>query len=374
MKKVLIVVFALCFLLTLSVAGCNAGAPGSPSPGTPGSQAPSLSPANSATAGKGEVYVYNWGGPYMDVGIFKDFEKQTGIKVNYSEFQTNEEMYSILKSGGALYDVIIPSDYMISRLISEGMLEELDFSNIPNYNFIDENYKNLEYDPDGKYSVAYMVGTICLIYNSAMIEEDITSWSALFDSNYSGQILMFDNPRDAVGITLKYLGYSPNTVNEDEIREAFALLSEQKPLLQAYVMDQIFDKLESGEAAIGPYYAGDFLEMRENNEDLVFVRPEEGSNVFVDAMCIPKGAKNKTNAELFINFMCSTDAGIANMAITRYASANYEAAEKFSAGMDPEDREIVFASDETLANCEVFTNLPDDILALYTSLWVELKR
>ena len=348
MKKAIIAIIALGILLTSTAAGCSK-APG------------------------GEVNVYNWG-EYIDEGIFRDFQRETGIKVNYTEFQTNEQMYSILKSGSATYDVIVPSDYMISRMIGEGMLAELDFSNIPNYNLIDSAYKNLEYDPTGKYSVAYMTGTVGLIYNSAIITDEITSWGAMFDSRYSGQILMFDNPRDALGIALKYLGYSQNTTSETEIRDAYDILVKQVPFLQAYVMDQIFDKLEAGEAAIGPYYAGDYLIMRESNEDLVFVRPEEGSNKFVDAMCIPAGAKNKTNAEIFINYMCRTDICLANMEVTSYASANYEAAAQFGEDMDPEDYEIMFASPETLANCEVFTNLPQETLALYDQLWIELKK
>ena len=322
----------------------------------------------------GEVNVYNWGGPYIDDSFFKAFQKETGIKVNYSEYQTNEEMYSIMKSGSAVYDVVIPSDYMISRLISEGMLEELDFANIPNYSLIDGKYKNLEYDPAGKYSVAYMTGTVGLIYNTTMIEEDITSWAALFDSKYAGQILMFDNPRDAFGIALKYLGYSQNSTSEKEIREAYELLLQQKKILQAYVMDQIMEKLESGEAAIGPYYAGDYLIMLENNPDLAFVRPVEGSNAFVDAMCVPKGAKNKTNAELFINYMCRTDISVLNMDEIGYASANYKAAEEYAEDLDPEEIEIMFASEEVLVTCDVFTNLPPEILALYSDLWVEVKR
>ena len=364
MKKILIVFISLCLLLVMGVSGCNTrSGPGS-SPGA----------TNTKPDSKGEVYVYNWGGPYMDTSLFKDFEEETGIKVNYSEFQSNEELYSILKSGAALYDVIIPSDYMISRLISEGMLEKLDFSNIPNFSLIDDNYKSLEYDPDNKYSVAYMTGTAGIIYNPTMIKEEITSWGALFDSRYAGQILMFDNPRDAFGIALKYLGYYPNTTDEKEIREAFDLLISQKPILQAYVMDQIYDKLEGGEAAIGPYYAGDYLLMVENNPDLVFVRPVEGSNMFVDAMCVPTGAKNKANAEAFINYMCSTDAALANMAEVYYASPNYEANEIFLQELDPDFQEIMFASQETLANCNVFTNLPEDTLALYNTLWVELKK
>jgi spermidine/putrescine transport system substrate-binding protein len=366
-------------LLTAALSGCNAkvnnGSASSPPAGNSGatSNAPDTSPSSTPAVSGGEVNVYNWG-EYIDESIFEDFERETGIKVNYSVFQNNEEMYTILKSGIAVYDVIIPSDYMVSRLISEDMLEKLDFSNIPNYSLIDDNYKNLEYDPDGMYSVAYMTGTVGLIYNTSLIDDEITSWYSLFDASYAGQILMFDNPRDAFGIALKYLGYSPNTTSESEIREAFDLLLLQKPILQAYVMDQIYDKLEGGEAAIGPYYAGDYLLMLENNPDLEFVRPIEGSNFFVDAMCIPKGAKNKTNAELFINFMCDTEIALANMEEICYASANSEAVELYGEDMDPYEFEIMFASDETLLNCEVFTNLPQDILELYNTLWVELKK
>jgi len=326
------------------------------------------------TAGaNGQVNVYNWG-EFIDKDIFRIFEKETGIKLNYFEYQSNEELYSLLKIGSATVDVIIPSDYMVGRLIDEGMLEELNFSNIPNFALIDPNYKGLEFDPLDKYSVAYMTGTVGLIYNSSMITDNITSWSALFDESYKGQILMFNNPRDAFGIALKYLGYSQNTVNEAEIREAYDLLVLQKPLLQAYVMDQIFFKLESGEAAIGPYYAGDYLFMYENNQDLVFVRPVEGSNFFVDSMCIPRGAENKENAEIFINFMTRTDIAFMNMAEIMYASANYEAAADFADELEPWEYEIMFASADVLANCDVFAHLPANILALYDQLWIELKR
>lgn len=329
--------------------------------------------AQETTGDNGVVNVFNWG-EYINMDIIDIFEQETGITVNYNMFESNENLYSLMNMGSADIDVIIPSDYMIARLIAEDMLEELDFSNIPNYSLIDPNYKGLEYDPDDKYSVPYMTGTVGLIYNSAMIDDDLTSWSALFDENYNGQILMFNNPRDAFGIALKYLGYYQNTVNEDEIQDAFELLLAQKPLLQAYVMDQAFFKLESGEAAIGPYYAGDYLFMVENNPDLVFVRPIEGSNFFVDAMCIPKGAQNKTNAETFIDFMTRTDIAMMNMDEIWYASANFEAAEQFAEDLDQEEYEIMFASDDVLANCDVFTHLPDNILALYDQLWIELKR
>jgi len=348
-KKSFIVIILLCLLLP-AASGCGQSA-----------------------GSNGVVNVHNWG-EYIDESIFKIFERETGIKVNYSTYETNEALYSLLRRGGAIIDIIIPSDYMIARMIEEDMLAELDFTNIPNFSLIDERYKGLSFDPGNRFSVAYMTGTVGLIYNSAIISEDITSWSSLFDESYSGQILMFDNPRDAFGITLKYLGYSLNTVNEDEIREAFELLVRQRPLLQAYVMDQIFDKLESGEAWIGPYYAGDFLIMAENNPDLRFTRPIEGTNYFVDAMCIPKDAENKTNAEIFIDFMSRTDIALMNMEYVMYASANSEAAAEFSEAMYPEDYAIMFASSEVLANSEVYSHLPRYILELYDELWVELKR
>jgi len=350
MKRVLITTCALCLLLPLAAFGCS---------------------QNEGTAGV--VNVHNWG-EFIDESIFRIFEQETGIRVNYSTFETNEALYALMSRGGANIDVIIPSDYMIARMIEEDMLEELDFSNIPNFSLIDERFKGLGYDPDDKFSVAYMTGTLGIIYNSAEITDEITSWEALFDNRYTGQILMFDNPRDAFGIALKYLGYSLNTVDENEILEAFDLLVRQRPILQAYVMDQIFDKLEGGEAWIGPYYAGDFLVMAENNPDLRFARPIEGTNFFVDAMCIPKGAENKTNAELFIDFMSRTDIALKNMEYIFYASANYEAASAFSAELDSDDYSIMFASSEVLANSEVYHHLPAHILQLYSDLWVELKR
>ena len=320
----------------------------------------------------GEVNVFNWG-EYIDESIFDDFEAQTGIKVNYSTYDSNESMYSILKTGGASYDVIIPSDYMISRLIAEDMLEKIDFNNVPNISLIGDQYKNLEYDPTGEYSVAYTWGTVGLIYNSEMVDGEITSWSAMFDEKYSGQILMFDNSRDAMGIALKYLGYSLNTTDEAQLSEAYELLAQEKDILQAYVMDQIFDKMESGEAAIAPYYAGDYLTMLENNENLKFVIPEEGSNWFVDAMCIPKGAQNKANAEAFINFMCSTDISLANADVTGYAPTNTQALDEYCEDLDELSYNVIRPDESVLDNCEVYTNLPQNILDLYDSLWVKLK-
>ncbi len=317
----------------------------------------------------GVVNVYNWG-EYIDMDLVKQFEQETGISVNYKTFESNEQMYSVLKQGGVSYDVVIPSDYMISRLISEDMLETLNYDNIPNYAGVDESLKGMAYDPDNQYTVPYMWGTVGIIYDPNVVGE-VTSWSALFDEKNAGQILMFDNSRDAMGIALKYLGYSLNTTDENELNEAYALLAEQKPILQGYVMDQIFDKLESGEAAIGPYYAGDYLTMLENNPDLKFCIPQEGSNVFVDAMCVLKGAANKDNAEKFINFMTGAEASAANSEFIGYTSP--VASVKDTMEMDELTKTVMYPDAKVLADCEAYINLPQNTLDYYDSMWVKLK-
>ena len=329
-----------------------------------------LTGCGSSAESKGEVNVYNWG-EYIDETLLDEFTQQTGIKVNYTTYSDNESLYSMLSSGTADYDVIIPSDYMISRLISEGMLEKLDFDNIPNYSYIDDAYKGLEYDPDNEYSVAYTWGTVGIIYNTTMLDYVPDSWSVLWDENLSGQILMFDNSRDALGIALKYLGYSQNTTDEAQIKEAVDLLIEQRPLVQSYVMDQIFDKLEGGEAAVGPYYAGDAITMIAENPDLAFVTPKEGTNLFVDAMCVPKGAANKANAEAFINFMCDPENMAKNIEFIGYSSPSSAARELLSD--DLKDSEIAYPDTSLLANDDTFINLPQATLDLYDSEWVRLR-
>lgn len=318
----------------------------------------------------GVVNVYNWG-EYIDEALIDRFEEETGITVNYKTFETNEQLYAVLKAGGSSYDIIIPSDYMAARLIEEDMLEELSFDNIPNFELISEQYLGLNFDPSNTYSVPYTAGTVGIIYDTTVVTEEVTSWSILFDEKYSGQILMFDNSRDAMGIALKYLGYSLNTTDEGELNDAYELLKEQRSILQAYVMDQIFDKLESGEAAIGPYYAGDYLTMQEGNPNLAFVIPDEGANWFVDSMCIPKGAENKENAEAFINFMCSTEASLANAEMLGYTSPNAEVEELLD--LEELEHNIIYPSADVLARCEVFLNLPTETLDRYDELWVSLK-
>lgn len=327
------------------------------------------------------VNVCSWG-EYIDEDLITQFEEETGIRVNYQTAESNEALYSLIKMGGADFDVIVPSDYMIARLIEEDMLAELDYDNIPNFELIDDTYKHLSYDPENKYTVPYTWGTLGIIYNTTMVSEPITSWSAMFDPQYAGQVLMINNSRDAIGAALLSLGYSLNTTDESQLEEAFNLIKQAKDngVYQAFVMDEVFGKMEGGNAAIAMYYAGDYLTMLENNEDLAFVIPEEGSNWFVDAMCVLKSSQHKAEAEEWINFIASTDANLANMDYIWYASPNAEALEGYPAyyqevndeELDPELYEIMAPSEETLERCELYENLPKATLRMYDALWTRL--
>ncbi len=253
--------------------------------------------------------VYNWGlyisdGSDESVDVLSAFEELTGIQVNYTTFDSNESLYAKMKSGGASYDVIFPSDYMVGKMIEEGMLAPLDYSNIPNLAAIGPEYLGWDFDPDNTYSVPYTWGTTGLIYNTTLVDEAPTSWSALWDMQYANNVLMFNNSRDAYAIAAKKLGLSLNPSSVEEVDRVMQELQDQKSVVQAYVMDEIFDKMEGGEAALAPYYAGDALTMIADNPDLAFVHPEEGVNFFVDNMCIPATSKNKEAAEMFINYMC----------------------------------------------------------------------
>ena len=323
------------------------------------------------------LYVYNWGEYISDgsdgmMDVVKEFEELTGIQVDYTTFDTNEGLYSKLQSGSAYYDVIIPSDYMISRMAEKDMLEALDFENIPNFEkYVDDAFKNPDYDPENTYSVPYTWGTVGLIYNTKYITDPIDSWEVLWDEQYSGKILMFSNSRDAFAIALQRLGYSINTEDPAEIEAAADLLKEQKNVVQAYVMDQIFDKLAEENAWIGPYYAGDYITMSETNPDLAFVFPKEGFNQFVDAMCIPKGCVNKEAAEMFINFMCEPKVSAENLTYIGYSTP-------ISAAKELMDEEIIsnpvaYPSDEILARGESFRNLSDATNKLLDDLWIEVR-
>ena len=336
-----------------------------------------LIPAPEAHAAPNTINVYNWGQYISDgtdgyIDINAAFEEATGIHVNYMTFDSNETMYTKLKTGGSSYDVIIPSDYMVGRLIDEGLLLPLNFDNIPNYQYMDEAYKNTAYDPDNLYSVPYTWGTVGIIYNSAYVdEEDVGSWDLLWNSKYAGKILMFDNPRDAFAIAETMLGYSPNTRDEDELRAAAYKLIEQKPLVQDYVMDQIFSKMEREEAWIAPYYAGDYLLMQQENPDLGFYFPKEGFNLFIDAACIPKGCQNKAAAEAYINFLCDPEISGENLDYLGYSTPISEAKQY----MDPEtaESEIAYPTEETLSSGRAFINLSEDTSRFTDSLWLQAK-
>ena len=327
------------------------------------------------------VNVCSWG-EYIDESLIDEFEQKTGITVNYQTAESNEALYSLIEMGGADFDVIVPSDYMVARLIDEGLLAELDYDNIPNYALIGDQYKGLSYDPENKYTVPYTWGTLGIIYNTTMVDEEITSWDAMFDTRYAGQVLMINNSRDAMAAALLDLGYSINTTDEGQLQEAFELLADAKKngVYQAFVMDQVFQKMEGGNAAIAMYYAGDYLTMLENNEDLRFVIPDEGSNWFVDAMCVLKTSQHKDEAEEWINFIASTTSNLANMDYIWYASPNTEALaqypdyylEIYDEELDGELFEIMAAPDETLARCELYENLPRQTLTLYNDLWTQL--
>jgi len=323
------------------------------------------------------INVYNWGEYISDgsddsLDINRAFTELTGIRVNYSTYATNEELYSKLRSGYASYDVVIPSDYMIGRLSEEGMLLELDRENIPNIEFIDERFTGLEYDPSGKYSVPYTWGYVGVIYNKTKIydEDELNSWDILWNEKYLGEILMFSNSRDAFAIAQAKLGYSMNTTDERELRECLDLLKQQKPLVQAYVMDEIFDKMLGGEAALAPYYAGDALTMMAQNDDLGFIVPDEGTNLFVDAMCIPAGSKQKEAAEMYINFILEPSIGAANSEFIGYATPNYAAYEL----LDEDLREdpTAYPDDGTLETAQNFTSLPYETSRLIDHMWTEL--
>ena len=333
-----------------------------------------------AEATGGVVNVYNWG-EYIDESVLTDFEEATGIKVNYQMYDSNETMYSKVAAGGAEYDVVIPSDYMIARMIEEDMLEPLNFDNIPNFADIDPNLLNPAYDPENLYSVPYMWGLLGVIYNKTMVDEaDLGSWDLMWNEKYSGKILQFNNSRDAFGTAMYRLGIDVNTTDTAQWDQALDSLLEQRPLVNSYVMDEIFNKLESGEAAIGAYYAGDYFTMvdaQADNVDLQFYYPEP-TNYFVDAMCIPTGCQNQELAEIFINYMLSEEAAVANAEYIYYASPNslvYDN-ETYQEDMGEEAMAILYPEGEDFAtayNQLAYRNLSNDMLDYVNTLWENLK-
>ena len=335
--------FLLAFVLLFCLAGCG----------------------GSGAADDNVVYVYNWG-EYIEEETLAMFEEETGIRVVYNTFETNEGLYSRLKTES--YDVIIPSDYMISRMITEDMLQPLDYSKIPNFSLIGEEYTYKEYDPEQKYSVPYTWGVVGIVYNTTKVdEEDLGSWDLLWNEKYRGRTAMFDNSRDAFGLLLKYLGYSNNTTDPEELRAAAQLLIDTKDNYQGFFMDQLLEKLPNEELVAAPYYNGDAATMVDENPDLGFYVPEEGSNLFFDAMCIPKNARNVENAHKFIDFMCRTDVAILNNDYIWYSSPHTGVTDALDAEIleDP----LYYPPKE---NAEVYVNLPEETNEQYVELWIDV--
>ncbi len=322
--------------------------------------------------------VYNWG-EYMADGyddsldVNYAFENLTGIKVNYITYESNEAMYSKLKGGGVSYDIIIPSDYMIERLKVEGMLKKIDTSKLQNYKYVDERYKNIYFDENNEYSVPYSVGMVGIIYNKKVVsKEDASTWGALWNKKYKNDgILNFNNPRDAFMTAQIYAGVDINTSDEDELKKSADLLKEQKKVLQSYVMDEVFDKMESEEAVLAPYYAGDFLTMQENNENLGFAYPEEGTNVFIDSICIPKCSENYNAALMYIDFLLEPQVALANAEYIAYASPHTEVPlmDEYSY----KGNEILYPNEEDRPEAKYYANLSDETRQYVDRLWEEVK-
>lgn len=323
--------------------------------------------------GTNQVIVYNWG-EYLDPEVITIFEEETGINVVYEEFETNEIMYPKVQSGAIAYDVVCPSDYMIQRMIENDLLAELNFDNIPNAKNIGAEYfkQSRQFDAENKYSIPYCWGTVGILYNKTMVDEPIDSWSVLWNEKYKDSILMQDSVRDAFAVALKYKGYSLNSTDLDELEEAKQLLIDQKPLVQAYVIDQVRDKMIGNEAAIGVIYSGEAIYTQLENPDLEYVIPKEGSNVWIDSWVIPKNAKHKENAEAFLNFLCRPDIAKMNFDYITYSTPNTAARELIE---DPavKNSKIAFPAAEELERCETFQFLGDKNDALYNRLWREIK-
>ena len=338
--------------------------------------------AASGSADGGELYVYNWG-EYIDEDVISQFEEETGITVVYDLFETNEEMYPVIEAGAVNYDVVCPSDYMIQKMRENDLLAELNFDNIPNIDQIDPAYMEMSqaFDPENKYSVPYCWGTVGILYNTKLLDElgvpAPTKWADLWDERLSGEILMQDSVRDAFMVALKKDGYSMNSESKDELEQAKQELIDQKPLVQAYVIDQVRDKMIGGEAAVGVIYSGEMLYIQDEavslglDYDLEYVIPEEGTNLWLDSWVIPKNAKNKENAEKWIDFMCRPEIAKANFEYITYPTPNKGAFELLDEEM--QNNKAVFPDIDSLKDSEVYQYLGDDTDAIYNELWKEVK-
>ena len=373
MKKTVLAVsltsLAACSALLLS--GCGGNASGSSSADNSGNG-----------SGSNELYVYNWG-EYIDEDVIDQFEEETGIKVIYDMFETNEEMYPVIEAGGVNYDVVCPSDYMIQKMRENDLLAEINFDNVPNLKEIDPTYLEMSksFDPENKYSVPYTWGTVGILYNTKMIEElgmdAPTKWSDLWDERLDGEILMQDSVRDAFMVALKKDGYSMNTDNEDELQQAKQDLIDQKPLVQAYVIDQVRDKMIGGEAAVGVIYSGEMLYIQNEvkdlglDYDLEYVIPEEGTNLWIDSWVIPKNAKNKENAEKWIDFLCRPEIAKQNFEYITYSTPNKGAFDLLDE--ETQNNKALFPDIDSLKNSEVYKYLGDETDSIYNELWKEVK-
>lgn len=320
-----------------------------------------------------KLVVYNWG-EYIDPEVLTMFEEETGIDIVYEEFETNEILYPKISSGAIAYDVICPSDYMIQRMIENDLLSEINFDNIPNLKNIGKQYleRSRQFDPENKYSVPYCWGTVGILYNKMMVDEPVDSWSILWDPKYKDNILMQDSVRDAFGVTLKYIGYSLNSIDLDELTEAKNLLIEQKPLVQAYVIDQVRDKMIGNEAALGVIYSGEAIYTQKENPNLEYVIPKEGSNIWIDSWVIPKNAEHKENAEKFINFLCRPDIALMNFEYITYSTPN-EAARELIEDESIRNSEIAFPDLSKYDNLETFQYLGTEADQVYGDLWNKVK-
>lgn len=347
MKKSLVLLLCLC--LGLSVIGCD-----------------------SKSSQNGKVVIYNWG-EYIDPDVLTSFQEETGIEVVYDEFETNEIMYPKVESGASKYDVICPSDYMIQKMIENDLLAEINFDNIPNSTNIGQDYwtQSQQFDPDNKYSVPYCWGTVGILYNKTMVEEPVTSWGILWDEKYKDNILMQDSVRDAFMVALSYAGHSINSTDPAQLEEARDLLIQQKPLTQAYVIDQVRDKMIGGEAAIGVIYSGEAIYTQRENADLEYVIPEEGSNIWIDSWVIPKNAENMENAEKFIDYMCRADIALKNFEYITYSTPN-EAAKELIEDEDIKNSQIAFP-DLSQYKLSTFSYLGEEMDEYYNQLWKEVK-
>ena len=355
------------------LSGCGA----SGNTGTSGTDS-----AASGSADGGELYVYNWG-EYIDEDVISQFEDETGITVVYDLFETNEEMYPVIEADAVNYDVVCPSDYMIQKMRENDLLAELNFDNIPNIAQIDPAYMEMSqaFDPENKYSVPYCWGTVGILYNTRLLDElgvpAPTKWADLWDERLSGEILMQDSVRDAFMVALKKDGYSMNSESKDELEQAKQELIDQKPLVQAYVIDQVRDKMIGGEAAVGVIYSGEMLYIQDEvanlglDYDLEYVIPEEGTNLWLDSWVIPKNAKNKENAEKWIDFMCRPEIAKANFEYITYPTPNKGAFELLDEDM--QNNKAVFPDIDSLKDSEVYQYLGDDTDAIYNELWKEVK-